>query len=136
MIIFEPKKTRHTITVFTDIDCGYCRKLQKDIPELLNDGIRVRYMLYPRAGIGSSSYQKAVAVWCADDRRAALAAAKADKKIDMKSCVNPIAEQMKLADSLGMRGTPFIVFDNGQTQPGYVPAKQMAQLLDQELPVQ
>lgn len=136
MIIFEPKKTRHTITVFTDIDCGYCRKLQKDIPELMDDGIRVRYMLYPRAGIGSTSYKKAVAVWCADDRRAAIAAAKADKQIDMKSCDNPIAEQMKLADSLGMRGTPFIVFDNGQTQPGYLPAKQMAQLLDQELPAQ
>jgi thiol:disulfide interchange protein DsbC len=132
MIIFEPKKTKHTITVFTDIDCGYCRKLHKEMADYLDAGIRVRYMFYPRAGIGSASYKKAVAVWCADDRRAALTAAKNDKPIEMKSCDNPIAEHMELVDKLGARGTPFIVLENGQTQPGYLPAKQMARLLDQQ----
>jgi thiol:disulfide interchange protein DsbC len=132
MIIFEPQKTKHTITVFTDIDCGYCRKLHNEMPDFLDAGIRVRYMFYPRAGVGSDSYKKAVAVWCADDRRAALTAAKNNKPIEMKSCENPIAEHMELVDKLGARGTPFIVLENGQTQPGYVPARQMARLLDQQ----
>jgi thiol:disulfide interchange protein DsbC len=136
MIIFEPKQTKHTITVFTDIDCGYCRKLHNEMQDFLDAGIRVRYMFYPRAGVGSPSYKKAVAVWCADDPRAALTAAKNDKPIEMKTCDNPIAEHMELVDKLGARGTPFIVMENGQTQPGYLPAKQMARLLDQPSPAQ
>jgi len=136
MIIFEPKETKHTITVFTDIDCGYCRKLHSEMADFLNAGIRVRYMFYPRAGVGSESYKKAVAVWCAADRRAALTAAKNGQPIEMKTCENPIAEHMELVDKLGARGTPFIVLENGQTQPGYVPARQMARLLDQQAMVQ
>lgn len=131
MIIFEPKKTKHTITVFTDIDCGYCRKLHNEMQEFLDAGIRVRYMFFPRAGVGSNSYKKAVAVWCADDRKAALTAAKNNKPIEMKTCDNPLAEHMELVDKLGARGTPFIVLENGQTQPGYVPARQMSRILDE-----
>ena len=131
MIIFEPKKTRHTITVFTDIDCGYCRKLHSEIQDYLDAGIRVRYMFFPRAGVGSDSYKKAVAVWCADDRKAALTAAKNNKPIEMKTCDNPLAEHMELVDKLGARGTPFIVLENGQTQPGYLPARQMSRVLDE-----
>ena len=131
MIIFEPKKTRHTITVFTDIDCGYCRKLHSEMQEFLDAGIRVRYMFFPRAGVGSNSYKKAVAVWCADDRKAALTAAKNNKPIEMKTCDNPLAEHMELVDKLGARGTPFIVLEYGQTQPVYVPARQMSSILDE-----
>jgi len=130
MIIFSPEKTKHTITVFTDIDCGYCRKLHNEMQQFLDAGIRVRYMFYPRAGVGSESYKKAVAVWCADDRQAALTAAKNNKPIEMKTCDNPIKEHMALVETLGARGTPFIVLENGQVQPGYVPAARMAQLLD------
>jgi len=131
MIIYEPKKTKHTITVFTDIDCGYCRKLHNEMQSYLDAGIRVRYMFFPRAGRNSTSYQKAVAVWCAPDRKAALTAAKNRKPIDMKTCENPVDEHMALVEKLGARGTPFIVFENGDTQPGYAPAAQMARLLDQ-----
>jgi len=131
MIIYEPKKTKHTITVFTDIDCGYCRKLHNEMQSHLDAGIRVRYMFFPRAGRNSTSYQKAVAVWCAPDRKAALTAAKNRKPIDMKTCENPVDEHMALVEKLGARGTPFIVFENGDTQPGYAPAAQMARLLDQ-----
>jgi thiol:disulfide interchange protein DsbC len=131
MIIYEPAKTRHTITVFTDIDCGYCRKLHKEMQDYLDAGIRVRYMFFPRAGAGSVSWQKAEAVWCAKDRKTALTAAKNNKPIDMKTCTNPIAEHMKLVDQLGARGTPFIVLEDGSTQPGYLPAAQMSKLLDQ-----
>lgn len=130
MIIYQPDKIKHTITVFTDIDCGYCRKLHNEMGEFLDAGIRVRYMMYPRTGKGSPSYSKAVSVWCADDRNTALTDAKNGKDIDMKQCDNPIDAHMELVRELGARGTPFIVFENGQTQPGYVPARQMAQLLD------
>lgn len=130
MIVYEPARPRHTITVFTDIDCGYCRKLHNEIQDYLDAGIRVRYMFFPRAGAGSKSWQKAEAVWCAKDRRAALTAAKNNKPIDMKTCDNPIKEHMQLVDKLGARGTPFIVLEDGETQPGYVPAARLAQLLD------
>lgn len=131
MIVYEPKKTRHTITVFTDIDCGYCRKLHNEMDEYLDAGIRVRYMMFPRAGKGSSAYNKAMAVFCADDRNQALTDAKNGKPIDMKTCDTPIDMHMALVEQLGARGTPFIIFEDGQTQPGYVPAKQMAKVLDQ-----
>jgi thiol:disulfide interchange protein DsbC len=130
MIIYEPEKPRHTITVFTDIDCGYCRKLHKEMQQYLDAGIRVRYMFFPRAGAGSMSWKKAEAVWCAKDRKAALTAAKNSQPIEMKTCANPIAEHMALVDKLGARGTPFIVLEDGETQPGYVPADKMSLLLD------
>ncbi len=130
MIVYEPAKPRHTITVFTDIDCGYCRKLHHEMQQYLNDGIRVRYMFFPRAGEGSTSWKKAEAVWCAKDRKAAMTAAKDSRAIEMKTCANPLEEHMKLVNELGARGTPFIVFEDGETQPGYLPAAQMARKLD------
>ena len=133
MIVYQPEKSKHTITVFTDIDCGYCRKLHQEMNDYMDAGIRVRYMMYPRTGKGSPSYDKAVAVWCAEDRNAALTDAKNGKPVDMKTCDNPIDRHMELVEKLGARGTPFIVFENGQTQPGYVPAKQMAKMFDQGL---
>ncbi len=130
MIVFAPEKVKHVVTVFTDIDCGYCRKLHKEMDEYLSEGIKVRYMMFPRAGTGSESYRKAVAVWCADDRNAALTDAKNGKAVEMKSCDNPIEEHMELVRQLGARGTPFMVLEDGSTQPGYVPAKRLSGLLN------
>jgi len=131
MIIFKPEKVKHVVTVFTDIDCGYCRKLHSEMDKYLAEGIEIRYMMFPRAGVGSESYKKAVAVWCSDDRNAALTSAKNGKALDMKTCDNPVDRHMELVRQLGARGTPFIVLENGATQPGYVPAKQLTRLLDQ-----
>lgn len=131
MIIYEPEKTKHTITVFTDIDCGYCRKLHNEMDGYLEAGIRVRYMMYPRAGKGSNSYNKAVAVLCSDDPNKALTDSKNGKSIIMKTCDSPVDAHMALVQQLGARGTPFIIFENGQTQPGYVPVKRLAKVLDQ-----
>lgn len=133
MVIYEPEKTRHTITVLTDIDCGYCRKLHNEIDEFMDAGIRVRYMMYPRAGKGSDAYNKAVAVFCSDDPNQALTDAKNGKRIEMRTCDNPVDSQMALVEQVGARGTPFIIFENGQVQPGYAPAKEMARVLDQGL---
>lgn len=130
MITFSPRgKTRATVTVFTDIDCGYCRKLHQEVPELNQRGIRVRYLAYPRAGIPSSSYDKIVSAWCSDTPQVALTQAKAGQKIPSKSCDNPIAEQYALGQEFGVRGTPALVLDDGRMVPGYVPAAELADML-------
>ncbi len=132
MISFGSKDAKHTITVFTDIDCPYCAKLHKEMPKYNKAGIRVRYMFFPRAGVGSSSYEKAIAVWCAADRKKALTDAKAGKPIEMKKCDNPVLQHMKLGEAMGVRGTPAIVLDDGEMLPGYVPASRLAAYLDKK----
>ena len=129
MIIFAPAKVKHTITVFTDIDCGYCRKLQSEIDSYLNAGIRVRYLSYPRTGVDTPSYTKAVSVWCAKDRKAALTRAEMDQPVAEKTCANPVKMQMALGDQIGVSGTPTIITDTGRLLPGYMSATQLAQTL-------
>jgi thiol:disulfide interchange protein DsbC len=130
MVIFAPEKYDHTVTVFTDIDCGYCRKLHNEIADYGTEGIRVRYVFFPRAGVGSSSYKDAVSVWCSDDRKKALTEAKSGKRPRAKSCKNPIEKHMELGESLGVAGTPAILLENGEMVPGYVPAKRLAGMLE------
>jgi len=131
MIVFAPKEVKHTITVFTDIDCGYCRKLHSEIAEYNKRGIKVRYMAYPRAGLGSESYNKAVSVWCAKDRKKAMTDAKLGNKIETKTCDNPVAKEFELGQELGVNGTPALVLENGQIFPGYAPADKLITILDQ-----
>ena len=134
MIVFSPEKVKHTITVFTDIDCGYCRKLHNEMAEYNKHGIEVRYMAYPRAGIDSDSYKKAVSVWCAEDRKAAMTRAKNGDSVTEKNCDNPVAEQFKLGSMMGVRGTPALVLENGQIAPGYIPAARLAGILNNKNP--
>lgn len=129
MVIFAPEKFDHTVTVFTDIDCGYCRKLHSQIGEYEDEGIRIRYVFYPRAGVNSKSYAEAVSVWCADDQRQAMTDAKAGKPIADKTCDNPVKSHMELGELLGINGTPAIVLDTGEMVPGYVPPKRLSALL-------
>lgn len=129
MIVFKPEQVKHTITVFTDIDCPYCRRMHQEMDELNAAGIEVRYLLFPRAGMKSKSYDKAVAVWCAEDRQQALTDAKAGKPIDMQSCNNPINEHMALVQQLGISGTPTTVMESGEVIPGYVPVARLQTIL-------
>lgn len=132
MIIFKPKIGKYMVSVFTDIDCGYCRKLHSEIDQYLAEGITVRYLFFPRAGKGSDSYKKAVSVWCADDRNAALTEAKKGTTPKEKTCDNPVDQHMQMAQDFEARGTPLIVTEKGNLLPGYVPAKQLAELLRDE----
>lgn len=134
MIIFSPEKdkVKHTITVFTDIDCGYCRKLHHEMNEYNAKGIRVRYLAYPRAGIGSGSYDKAVSVWCAKDRKKAMTEAKNDQPVVNAKCDNSVAEHFKMGKMMGVRGTPALLLESGQLVPGYVPPKRLAAMLDRQ----
>ncbi len=131
-IVFAPKdkKADHVVYVFTDIDCPYCRKLHNEIGDYNKAGIEVRYLMYPRAGIGSPSYQKAVDVWCAKDRAAALTKSKAGEAVPKGSCKNPIKEQMALGEEVGVTGTPAILLQTGDLIPGYRPAADLKKILD------
>jgi len=130
MVIFAPGKYKHTITVFTDIDCGYCRKLYREIADYGTEGLRVRYLFLPRAGVDSDSFKKSVSVWCADDRHQALTDAKVGKSLETKSCRNPIQDHLELSKQLGISGTPTIVLESGDLVPGYVSAKRLAAMLN------
>lgn len=127
---FEPEKANFELTVFTDIDCGYCRKLHSQIAEYNAEGIAIHYMAFPRAGIGSESYDKFVSVWCADDQQAALTAAKTGTDPEPRQCENPIAEQYQLGIALGVTGTPALMTADGQLIPGYVPPADLRKRLD------
>jgi thiol:disulfide interchange protein DsbC len=130
MIIFGPKDAKHTITVFTDIDCGYCRKLHDEMEAYNKAGIRVRYLFFPRAGQGSPSYSKAVSVWCAEDRQAAMTQAKAGQDVPDKTCENPVDQHVALGEQLGITGTPALILEDGELAPGYVPADRLALFLE------
>ena len=132
MIIFKAKMPRYKAYVFTDIDCGYCRKLHSEIDQYLAQGITIDYLFFPRAGKGSESYEKAIAVWCSKDRNKALTEAKKGNTPKAGKCDNPVDEHMKLAEDFEIRGTPFIVSENGTVFAGYVPAKQLAEALASE----
>ncbi|MDR9435846.1 MAG: DsbC family protein, partial [Thiohalophilus sp.] len=134
MIVFGSKDAEHTVTVFTDIDCGYCRKLHESVGAYNEAGIRIRYMAYPRAGLNSESYQKAVSAWCADDRQGALTRAKQGESIPQKTCDNPVADQFQLGQTMGISGTPALVLETGKIIPGFVPPKRLAAILNGKMP--
>ncbi len=129
MIEFAPKDPKYHVTVFTDIDCGYCRKLHSHMKEFNAEGIAVDYLFFPRTGIGSHSYDKAVSVWCADDSREAMTLAKTGKEPKPLKCDNPVAEDYNLGQRLGVTGTPTIIADDGSVLGGYLTPAQMLQSL-------
>jgi len=130
-IAFTPKNAKYTVTVFTDIDCGYCRRMHQQIAEYNKLGIAVEYMFFPRAGLGSESYDKAVSVWCADDRAKALTDAKAGQTVDKKECANPVEKDYALGQKIAVNGTPAVFAPDGTQLGGYLPPDQMLQRLDQ-----
>jgi thiol:disulfide interchange protein DsbC len=135
MLIFSPPNPKYTITVFTDVDCQYCRKLHSEMAELNRLGVRVRYMFFPRTGPDTESWHKAEVVWCSPNRNDALTRAKAGAVLDMnKKCSpTPVAREYALGESIGVRGTPAIVTENGDFIAGYMPPKELvAQLKELE----
>ncbi len=123
MVVFKGEQSKRHITVFTDVECGYCRKLHREVPELTEAGVEIRYMLFPV--ISERSYPNAVSVWCADDQQSTLTKAKQGRPIEPRTCENPVDEHMKIGRELGVRGTPFLVLDDYTVIPGYVPAKEL-----------
>ena len=133
-IVFSPAKPRYTVTVFTDVECGYCRKMHSQIDEYLKQGIAVQYVAFPRMGLASEDFRKMVAVWCASDRKQALTLAKQDKPVPTADCTNPVAMQYRLGQRMGLEGTPMVLASDGTQLGGYVPPVQMRQMLDKLSP--
>jgi thiol:disulfide interchange protein DsbC len=118
------------LLVFTDIDCGYCRKMHSQIEEYMAEGISISYLAFPRAGLGSNSFDKFVSVWCAQDKHAALTDAKAGTDPEPLQCENPILEQYDLGRAMGVTGTPALLTLDGTLIPGYMPPEQLRQRLE------
>lgn len=131
MTVFSPDgEVKASVTVFTDVDCGFCRKFHQEVPALNEMGIEVRYLAYPRAGVQSASYNKLVSAWCADDRQTALTRLKAGQSIPPRTCSNPVSEQYLLGQRAGISGTPAVITASGEIVGGYVPAEQLATVLE------
>lgn len=131
MLVYSPKgETRQTITVFTDIYCPYCRKLHNEMAQYMENGIKVRYIFLPFKG--KKSYDASVSVWCAKDRNEALDDAKAGEDVEAKTCDHPIDKHKAMATTLSIRGTPAIMYEDGQLTPGYIPAGKLIEKLKAE----
>ena len=130
MIVFSPKgEPKASVAVFTDVDCGYCRKLHMEMDEINALGIEVRYLAFPRAGPGSRSYEKIVSAWCSTDRNDAITTLKMGKSIPDRTCASPVADQFALGKTMGVTGTPALVTETGKLVPGYLPAPDLAEAL-------
>lgn len=133
MIIYEPKKIKHTITIFTDIDCGYCRKFHQQIGDYLDLGIRVRYLSFPRTGPDTESWEKAQSVWCSKNRQDSLDRAKQGKNIDSVFCFDsPVEKHYNLGSVFNISGTPTIVTEKGKIIVGYLPPESLLFRLTEE----
>jgi len=129
VIEFKAEKERYVVNIFTDITCGYCRKLHNEIAEYNKNGITVRYLAFPRGGLVSQSYKDMVSVWCSTDKQEAMTTAKGGGQIDDSSCENKVAQQYKFGQAIGVSGTPNIVLPNGTMVPGYQPPQELLKTL-------
>jgi thiol:disulfide interchange protein DsbC len=134
MVVFSPSQPKYTVTVFTDVDCSFCRALHRQIAEYNRLGVRVRYVFYPRTGPDTASWHKAEQVWCSADRKAALTRAKLGEELDSKPCTDtPVAQEYELGKAIGLEGTPGIVAANGAMLGGYLaPDALVEQLKDMQ----
>ena len=131
MIVFAPDAVKHTVTVFTDVDCGYCARLHRQMADYNRLGIKIRYTAFPRAGVGSDTWDKMVSVWCATDQHTAMTDAKARRRVEPARCDNPVAGQYEAGRAIGVRGTPAIVLESGEMIPGYLSPEELASRLDE-----
>lgn len=130
MIIFSPDEVKFSISVFTDVDCTYCRRLHSQIDDYLEAGIEIRYLLYPRNGPRSKSWVTAEQVWCSDNRNEALTLAKLDQEFQTRECdASMVSNHYLMGQDVGLRGTPAIVFEDGQLVSGYMSAQQLSEQL-------
>ena len=123
-------KSKRWLAVFTDVSCGYCARLHREIGKITSAGIDVRYFLYPRAGLNSDAARQMESAWCSPDRQRDLTAAKAGRRLPSRSCENPMAEHFRLGQELEIQGTPYIFLDTGKAIPGYVPANNLKSLME------
>ncbi|WP_447585141.1 DsbC family protein [Pseudoxanthomonas mexicana] len=130
-IVFAPPNAKYTVTVFTDIECGYCRKLHDEIAEINRQGIAVEYLAFPRMGLGSQDHKDMISVWCAPDRKRALTEAKSGKSVPARDCKNPVTMEYDVGQRIGVTGTPAIYSADGVQLGGYLPPAMLRAKLDE-----
>ncbi|SVA04630.1 uncharacterized protein METZ01_LOCUS57484 [marine metagenome] len=131
MITFSPIEYQRSVTVFTDIDCGYCRKFHQQIDAVMNEGIQVRYIFFPRSGPDTESWYKAQEVWCSADQLQAITLAKLGKSFNSQECSNdPVQQHYDLGKMFNVQGTPTLVTDAGEIIVGYLSATDLKDRLD------
>ncbi|GIX30469.1 MAG: glutaredoxin [Porticoccaceae bacterium] len=130
-IVFPARAGRRAVLwVFTDVDCGYCRRFHQEVPALNEAGVEVRYLAFPRTGPGTPSADRLATAWCSEDRRAALTALKAGKAVPVRVCAdNPVARHYRLGERLGVQGTPALYLADGTSIPGYRPAAELLEIV-------
>ena len=134
MVIFSPEGFQHTVTVFTDIDCGFCRKFHNEIDQVMEQGIRIRYLFFPRTGPFSESWEKAEQVWCSQDQHSAMTKAKKGQNLTVRVCPNtPVEKHFNIGQLLQVQGTPTIISDKGEIIVGYLPAEALKARLESNL---
>ncbi len=134
MVIFSPERFQHTVTVFTDIDCGFCRKFHNEIDQVMEQGIRIRYLFFPRTGPFSESWEKAEQVWCSQDQHRAMTKAKKGHSLTVGVCSNtPVEKHFNIGQLLQVQGTPTIISDKGEIIVGYLPAEALKARLESNL---
>lgn len=132
MLIFAAKKPEYVVTVFTDVDCGYCRKLHAEMSKLNDLGITVRYLAFPRAGENSATAEKMSKIWCAKNKQQAFNDASNDKAVEGSVCPDrSVARGYELGQAIGINGTPTLVFEDGTVFPGYLPPEKLLEAAKQ-----
>lgn len=126
VLIYRPEAVKGIVNIFTDLDCSYCKKLHEEIPRLMDLGIEVRYLAFPRHGAGSLSYTKMVSIWCAEDPKDVMTQAMREEELEVRHCEHTIDQQFALGRKLGVRGTPTLIFSDGTLWSGYLPATTLA----------
>jgi thiol:disulfide interchange protein DsbC len=134
MLVSGPKESKHTVTVFTDIDSGSSRQLHRELQKYHKKGIRIRYLFFPRAGLLSPSYTKAVSIWCSQDAMGAMDSAARGEEVKKRDCPNPIAGHMLLGEQIGVTTTPTLVLPDGRVLPGYVAPDPLSDYLQNMRP--
>jgi thiol:disulfide interchange protein DsbC len=135
-IVFAPPNPKYTVTVFSDVNCGYCRMFHSHIKQFNDEGIAVEYLAWPRegvtdtAGAPTDTYKEMVSVWCAADRKAAFTAAKQGKAPKSADCANPVKEEFDLGVKLGVTGTPMVLGPDGMVLGGYVTPDKLLKMLE------
>tara|TARA_B100001057_G_scaffold468546_1_gene527818 strand:+ start:1290 stop:1991 length:702 start_codon:yes stop_codon:yes gene_type:complete len=129
-IRFKSNNEKSVLTVFTDVECTYCRKFHSEINEYLENGISINYLAFPRTGIDSSSYEKMVAAWCSSEKKESITNLKNDIDIGMYECENPVESHFEIGRRIGVTGTPAIITQSGLLLPGYIPAKELIGIIN------
>jgi len=116
---------KNVMVTFEDPNCGYCKKLARDILTLKD--VTVYTFLLPV--LGDDSFEKSKAIWCAPDKSKAwvdwMTTGKAPPVLPAKCDTAGLDKSAKLGGKLGIRGTPHIFFATGERVGGYIPAAEI-----------